>query len=30
LRRKFGAEYEEYCRNVNRWWPRVRGWDKPQ
>ena len=20
---KFGAEYEEYCRNVRRWWPRV-------
>lgn len=30
LRGKFGAEYQEYCRNVNRWWPRVRGWDKPQ
>src|SRR5271167_2917352 len=30
LRRKFGAAYEEYCRNVDRWWPRVRGWDKPQ
>ena len=29
LRKKFGAEYEEYCRNVPRWWPRVRGWDKP-
>jgi protein-S-isoprenylcysteine O-methyltransferase Ste14 len=28
LRRKFGAEYEEYCRNVSRWLPRVRGWDK--
>jgi hypothetical protein len=28
LRRKFGAEYEQYCRNVRRWWPRVRGWDK--
>jgi len=27
LRRKFGADYEEYCRNVNRWWPRLRGWD---
>jgi protein-S-isoprenylcysteine O-methyltransferase Ste14 len=23
LRKKFGAEYEEYCRNVRRWWPRV-------
>lgn len=30
LRGKFGADYEEYCRNVDRWWPRVRGWDKPQ
>src|SRR6266705_2487660 len=30
LRGKFGAEYEEYCRNVGRWWPRVPGWDKPQ
>ena len=25
LRNKFGADYEEYCRNVRRWWPRVRG-----
>jgi len=25
---KFGADYEEYCRNVRRWWPRLRGWDK--
>lgn len=30
LRRKFGADYEEYCRNVSRWWPSVRGWDKPE
>jgi hypothetical protein len=22
LRKKFGADYEEYCRNVRRWWPR--------
>jgi protein-S-isoprenylcysteine O-methyltransferase Ste14 len=28
LRRMFGAEYEEYCRNVGRWWPRVQGWEK--
>ena len=28
LRRKFGTDYEEYCRNVGRCWPRVRGWDK--
>lgn len=24
LRRKFGAEYEEYCRRVPRWLPRLR------
>jgi protein-S-isoprenylcysteine O-methyltransferase Ste14 len=30
LRRKFERDYEEYCRNVRRWWPRVRAWDKPQ
>ena len=30
LRGKFGADYEEYCRKVDRWWPRVRGWEKPQ
>jgi protein-S-isoprenylcysteine O-methyltransferase Ste14 len=24
LRRKFGASYEEYCRRVPRWVPRVR------
>jgi hypothetical protein len=30
LRGKFGADYETYCRNVDRWWPRVGGWDKPQ
>jgi len=30
LRKKFDADYEEYCRNVRRWWPRVRGWDKPR
>jgi protein-S-isoprenylcysteine O-methyltransferase Ste14 len=30
LRGKFGAAYEEYCRNVHRWWPRVRGWSQPQ
>jgi protein-S-isoprenylcysteine O-methyltransferase Ste14 len=29
LRRKFGTDYEEYCRNVNRWWPRLRGWNQP-
>jgi len=30
LRKKFGADYIDYCQNVSRWWPRVRGWDKPQ
>ena len=30
LRGKFGADYEEYCDNVDRWWPRVRGWDRQQ
>jgi protein-S-isoprenylcysteine O-methyltransferase Ste14 len=30
LRKKFGADYEEYCRNVRRWWPRATGWDKAQ
>jgi len=28
LRRMFGAEYEEYCRNVRRWLPRIRAWEK--
>jgi protein-S-isoprenylcysteine O-methyltransferase Ste14 len=28
LRGKFGADYENYCRNVRRWWPRLRGWDR--
>ena len=28
LRKIFGAEYEEYCRNVRRWVPRMRAWDK--
>jgi len=28
LRGKFRADYEEYCRNVDRWWPGLRGWDK--
>jgi protein-S-isoprenylcysteine O-methyltransferase Ste14 len=27
LRHKFGIEYEAYCRNVSRWWPRMKGWD---
>jgi len=28
LRKNFGANYERYCRNVSRWWPRARGWDE--
>jgi len=28
LRKKFGTEYEEYSRNVRRWWPRVQAWDQ--
>jgi protein-S-isoprenylcysteine O-methyltransferase Ste14 len=27
LRKMFGAEYEEYCRNVRRWVPRMRPWN---
>jgi len=27
LREKFGEDYKEYCRNVSRWLPRLRGWD---
>jgi protein-S-isoprenylcysteine O-methyltransferase Ste14 len=26
LRKKFGVDYEEYSRNVHRWWPRLRPW----
>jgi protein-S-isoprenylcysteine O-methyltransferase Ste14 len=29
LRHKFGADYEEYCHNVHRWWPRLRAWNGP-
>ncbi|HEX8154258.1 MAG TPA: isoprenylcysteine carboxylmethyltransferase family protein [Thermoanaerobaculia bacterium] len=28
LRRSFGADYEEYCRHVRRWIPRLRAFDK--
>ena len=29
LHRKFGAPYDEYRRNVRRWWPRLRPWNQP-
>lgn len=28
LRAKFGKDYEEFCRNVRRWIPRLRPWRK--
>ena len=28
LRGKFGDDYLEYCRNVRRWWPRMRAWQQ--
>jgi protein-S-isoprenylcysteine O-methyltransferase Ste14 len=28
LRKMFGAAYEEYCRNVPRWIPRMRAWNQ--
>jgi protein-S-isoprenylcysteine O-methyltransferase Ste14 len=28
LRKVFGADYEEYCRNVRRWLPRLRAWEQ--
>ena len=30
LRGKFGAEYDEYRRNVRRWWPRLHAWNQPR
>jgi protein-S-isoprenylcysteine O-methyltransferase Ste14 len=29
LRDKFGAEYDTYCGNVRRWWPRLKAWKGP-
>ncbi len=29
LRKLFGADYEQYCRNVPRWIPRLRAWNRP-
>jgi protein-S-isoprenylcysteine O-methyltransferase Ste14 len=28
LRKKFGDDYIEYCRNVRRWWPRLHAWNR--
>jgi protein-S-isoprenylcysteine O-methyltransferase Ste14 len=28
LRKVFGADYEEYCRNVRRWLPRIHPWQQ--
>lgn len=28
LREKFGSDYEAYCKRINRWWPRLKGFDK--
>jgi len=28
LRKMFGSEYQEYCRNVRGWLPRLRAWKK--
>jgi len=29
LRKKFGSDYELYCKNVHRWLPRLRPWHLP-
>jgi len=29
LRKKFGSDYEVYCHNVHRWWPRFHAWQQP-
>jgi protein-S-isoprenylcysteine O-methyltransferase Ste14 len=29
LRKKFGTDYEQYCHNVRRWWPRLTPWTQP-
>ena len=30
LRKTYAAEYEEFCRNVPRWIPRLSAWHTPQ
>ena len=30
LRSKFGNEYDAYCKNVRRWWPRLKPWKQGQ
>jgi len=30
LHKKFGTDYDDCRRNVGRWWPRLRGWVRPQ
>lgn len=29
LRGKFGEAYQDYCRHVRRWWPRMQAWNQP-
>jgi protein-S-isoprenylcysteine O-methyltransferase Ste14 len=29
LHKKFGGDYDDYRRNVRRWWPRLRAWHQP-
>lgn len=28
LQKMFGADYQEYCKNVPRWIPRIRAWHR--
>jgi protein-S-isoprenylcysteine O-methyltransferase Ste14 len=28
LRKKFGTGFDQYCRQVNRWWPNLKGFSK--